>query len=183
MANYSPPFRTENALGGNFMTVNVFPSPGDGYDTPHQGIGTEYRGTDGSRFMFVKFIAAVNQGDTVIIDRNGNAQQITTALAAAGIGRVGTMQAIGGAPAPAVLNDGRTAYGYGWVALEGNDLLVNVATGVGAGVPLATTAVPGVLGPTAGGQTTIGGIATNVANTSGAVALTSCAASDLRLIN
>lgn len=181
MANTSPAFRTDNALGANFQSVFT-PDPASGYDTPHQAVGTEFKGTDGSRFIYLKYLGAVNQGDAIIFDRNGNAQQITTALAAAGIGRVGTCQVVGGVPAPVVQTNGVTAYSYAWTAIEGDDLGVNVATGTGAGVPLATTATPGVLGPAGAGQTTISGIATNVANTSGAVAITSCAASLLRLI-
>lgn len=182
MANTNPIYCTDGELGGNLQDVFT-PDPASGYDSPNRTPGTKRITTDGGEVVYCKFLGAVNQGDTVLFDKNGNAQQITTALAAAGVGRVGTCQVVGGVPAPVVQSNGVTSYSYAWVFIEGDDLAVNVASGTAAGAALATTGTPGVLGPVGAGQTTIEGIATNVANASGAVALTSCAATRLRLVN
>ena len=156
MANYPQPFNTDGELGG---IGSVFtPDPSSGYDNPPIGQGTVRLGTDNSEWLYVYAATAINAGDCVHVDQNANASQMTSALAAGGLGLVGWAQN----PIP--------QGSWGFVCMSGDAVNVSVATGTAAGASLYTTATPGVLSSTATGQNQIYGVKAVVANTSGAVA-------------
>lgn len=169
MANYSPAFNTDGELGG---IGSVFtPDPSAGYDNPPMGAGTKRIGSDGSEWLYTTAVTAINQGDCVHIDQNGNASQMTSALAAAGLGLVGFAQV--------AIPLGSS----GFVALVGDSLNINVANGTAAGASLYTTATAGVLSSTATGQNQIYGVKTLVANASGGVAQEPAMATGPRTVN
>lgn len=121
---------------------------GSGYDNPPHAPLDETTATNGGIWVYVNAITAINQYDCVFIDQFGNASQMTKALADTYEGRVGFAQiAIASAS-------------YGWVALNGTNLKVNVLASSAKDVPLYTTATAGVLSGTSGGQDLIAGVTT-----------------------
>lgn len=123
-----------------------------GYDNPPHALLEETVAINGNVFIFVFCAAAVNVNDCVYIDKDGNAQQMTTAIGATLLGRVGFAQiAI-------------PAGNYAWVALNGT-INVNVLTATAIAVPLYTTATAGVLSSAV--TTLITGIYLTTANVSG----------------
>lgn len=119
-------------------------------------------GSSGSVWVYVQASGAIDQYDVVTIDEDGTARAITDAVAAAGDGhRVGAAQV--------AFADNE----YGWVAVAGSDVKVNVAASCNADALLWTTAVAGTLddASASAGNITIRGIATvTTATASGAQA-------------
>lgn len=142
-------------------------------------------GTAIGRMMFAVLAGMAEQERSIIIERThgGRREKAAKGGFAGGAAPLGYVSDTPAVAAPAVQASGATFYTYGWVAIEGDDIGVNVATGAAAGAPLYTTATAGVLGTTAAGQTLIPGVSTNAANGTGAAAVTSCAVSRARLVN
>ena len=169
MADSPTPFFTDGHLGNVLHTFTA--SAADGRDAPSHRPGERANITDGGHAMYVLAATNINVGDCVVIDRNGNASQITNALATAKVGTVGFCPANGGIPQGS----------YGWVILRSNDTTINVLTGTAAGASLYTTATAGVLSGTAASQVAVLGVSTNVVGSTGGTASASIV--DPRLVD
>ena len=140
MANF-----TGAAGSGAFLTSTI---AGDNTTAFKATIGTDgYRpqlnhrageiafGDDNSKWVFVKASAAISQYDAVHIDELYNAQPLTSTLAL-------TYKMIGFAQIAF------SQYDMGWVALEGENIGVNVISACNSGVWLCTSATAGKLNST-----------------------------------
>ena len=119
------------------------------FDTPTTTadfkLGECVEGSDGTKWTYVQASGAIAQYDAVAIDENFQAAALTKALADAG-------QTVGVAQA-AFTDD----Y-YGWVALKGTNISVNVLASCAADAQLYTTGTAGKLDDASTSQTAIDGI-------------------------
>lgn len=91
-------------------------------------------GSSGSVWVYVQASGAIDQYDVVTIDEDGTARAITNTVAAAGDGH-----RIGAAQIAFADNE------YGWVAVAGSDIKINVAASCNPDAILWTTATDGTL--------------------------------------
>lgn len=103
--------------------------------TPEQTVGTLVTATDGGVWQYVRAASTISQYAAVVLYTDGTARMAETS--AVGFAEV-AVRTVGFAQVSIV-----SAY-YGWVARSGK-VIFNVADDCGAGVPLFTTATPGVL--------------------------------------
>lgn len=120
--------------------------------------GTVVNGNNGSKWMYVFAGSAIAAYDCVAIQASNTAAPITHALARAG-NTVGIAQ------------NAIAASDSGWVALEGQNLIVNTLAAEGVGVTLYTTDTAGALADAtaSGSAATLFGL-TLVATASGTTA-------------
>ncbi|MCC6889620.1 MAG: hypothetical protein IT536_13885 [Hyphomicrobiales bacterium] len=133
---------------------------GETHATAQHRLGDVVKGNNGSEWMYVQAPAAdtIAQYDCVAIQASATAAPVTHALARAG-------NTIGIAQVAFATAD------YGWVAINGHALTVNLAGAEAVGVTLYTTDTPGKLADAtaSGSAATIFGL-TLVATASGATA-------------
>lgn len=121
-------------------------------------LGTEARGQDGTKWVYIKAGSAVTQYMCVGIDKAYSANPVTKAMVDAG-------RQIGIAQVAFAINE------YGWVATKGgNDhLRVRAKNACAPAVALYTTGTAGYLDDTSASQTLVNGIVlTDSATSSGA---------------
>jgi hypothetical protein len=117
-------------------------------------------GSDGTEWVYVQASGAVSQYDAVAIDEDFQARALTKALADAGH-TIGVAQA--------AFTDDQ----YGWVALKGTNISVNVLSSCASDSQLYTTGTSGKLDDASTNQTAIDGIVITTA-ASGATQAEEC---------
>ena len=135
-------YLVDGSIGAELTTPRA-----DAPDTPapRHFLGERALGTQNTVWVFVQASAAIAQYDAVGIDENFQAAPLTKTMADDG-------WFIGFAQAAFDSGD------YGWVAIAGSDIGVNVLVSCAADVPLYTTATAGKLDDTSTSQTKIDGI-------------------------
>ena len=124
-----------------------------------QALGTTIFGSHGSVYQFVQAAVAINQYDVVSIDNNSQASGATPATLATGATSIGFAQAA------------FAQYDYGWVALQGSQLTVNVSATSTLAVQLYAATTTGKLSTTASSGTLVG-VAILTASTTAVVGTT-----------
>jgi hypothetical protein len=130
-------------------------------------LGTQASAQDGTIFQYVQANGAISASDLVTITQAGQCEKATIANAMLG-------QQLGVAQIAFADNE------YGWVAVKGNPLSVNVSATSTLNVALYVGTTSGHVSTTAG-SATLAGVAFLTANTSTAVAAFSCTCSWPRL--
>jgi hypothetical protein len=95
-------------------------------------VGIQKPGNEGSKWMYVQADASIGQYAAVMINQSSKAVPLTTTNSA-------SSKAVGFAQVSVASGS------YSWVALEGNNIKVNLATDCAPNVRLYTTATNGVL--------------------------------------
>jgi hypothetical protein len=114
-------------------------------ETIEYALGTTVKGNTNTEWVYVQASGAIAQFDVVGIDENYQAAKITKAMADDGF-NVGFAQV-------AFTDD----Y-YGWVALRGTDIGMNVLASCASDVALYTSGTAGSLDDTSTSQTKIDGV-------------------------
>jgi hypothetical protein len=117
----------------------------DSTDDPAFALGTVTHGVDGTKWMYVHASGAIAQYDCVGIDENYEAAAMTKTIADDG-------WAVGFAQVAFADND------YGWVAISGSNISVNVLASCAADVVLYTSGTAGKLDDNSTSQTQIAGV-------------------------
>jgi hypothetical protein len=153
------------------MPTYISPLAGARLNTPESGqrhtLGTQASSQDGTVFQYVQANGAISASDVVTISQAGQCERATIANAMAG-------QQLAVAQAAFADDD------FGWVAVKGNPLTVNVSATATLNVAIYIGTTSGHISTTAG-SATLAGVAFLTANTSTAVAAFNCTVSWPRL--
>ena len=156
MATYAP---SAPLIGANLnisLPTASLPTNSAGTAIPPFALGTRCLGNADTEWVFVKASGAISAYDCVTIDSSFTASRATVANAATGL-QVGFAQ------------NAFADTDYGWVALRGNGISVNVSGTASVGVNLYLSTTSGKLCTTTSSGT-IFGVTTLTANAASSVA-------------